>query len=71
MVDGGALAQSVEDRDGVLGRTGDEGRVRVVATGAGMEGARPRLEPGRDPPKVEAAGLWYRSGEGLSGDDGL
>lgn len=28
-----------------------------------MEGARPRLEPGREPYDVETVGRWYRSGD--------
>ncbi len=46
-------------REGVEGLIGD----RVWAAGGGIDGGRPRLEPGRELYAVEAAGRWYLSGE--------
>lgn len=45
MFDGGGLDQSTELPRGVDGLMGEP----LVAAGGGIEGARPRLDPGREP----------------------
>jgi hypothetical protein len=58
-VDPAGLPQSVGTRDGVEGLIGDLG----FAVGKGIEGARPKLEPGRELYELEAVGR-YLSGDG-------
>ena len=51
---------------GVPGRIGEprsEGKFRGFAVGKGIEGARPKLEPGRELYELEAVGR-YLSGDG-------
>lgn len=58
MTEAGGLGQSVETREGVEGLIGDRG----LAVGRGIEGARPKLELGRELYAVDAVGR-YLSGE--------
>ena len=56
---------SYETRDGVEGLTGERG----FAVGGGIDGARPKLELGRELYAVDAVGR-YRSGEARLVEDG-
>lgn len=66
---GGGLDQSIECLEGVLGRTGEDERLRGGIEYGGIEGVLPRLETGLlgDMSTEGACGRWYRSGRGRRG----
>lgn len=65
----GGRVQSMDDLDGVLGRTGEEVMLRGGIEYGGIEGVRPRPDVGllAGMSIDGTCGLWYRSGCGRVG----